>query len=303
MKSRLHSGFTLVELLVVIAIIGVLVALLLPAVQAAREAARRMQCTNNLKQIALASHNYHDTHLIFPAGLLNWPTPAGQTNPPKFRAVSLFVQLLPQIEQGNLAAAWDSNDPWQNVLQGRTGVALPFLLCPSDNLTQKFVEKKPGERFALTSYGGSGGRQSYHPDRATFDGIFYLNSDVRMGDVRDGLSNTLLFAERSHFDPVYDQNAGSFTPLSGWGYWAPSSGLPGIGDITLGALVPVNYRHVSGAVDAAAEDRRITAIGSSHSSVANVALGDGSVRSVSANMKLEVLQAMSTRNGTEVVSE
>lgn len=298
-----RTAFTLVELLVVIAIIGVLVALLLPAVQAAREAARRTQCINHLKQLALATHNYHDTHLVFPAGLLNWPTPAGQTNPPKFRAVSLFVQLLPQIEQGNLAAAWNSNDPWLNVTQGRTGIALPFLLCPTDAMPQKVVEKKPGERFALTSYGGVGGVQSYHPDRSTRDGIFFLNSDVRMGDVRDGLSNTLLFAERSHADMNYDTNAGSFTKMDGWGYWSPSTGLPGVGDVTLGTMVQINYRHTGGAVDAGAEDRRVTAIGSQHSNVANVSLADGSVRNMNSSMQLTTLQALSTRQGGEVISE
>jgi prepilin-type N-terminal cleavage/methylation domain-containing protein len=92
-----RSGFTLVELLVVIAIIGILVGLLLPAVQAAREAARRMQCSNNMKQIGLAMHNYHDTHKSFPTFVIH----NGQGD--YWRGYSAFTQMLPFIEQGNLS--------------------------------------------------------------------------------------------------------------------------------------------------------------------------------------------------------
>ena len=131
-SKSVRRGFTLIELLVVIAIIAVLVALLLPAVQQAREAARRSQCKNNLKQLGLAVHNYHETAGMFPSGLLNWATPAGQQNPPANRGVGVFALLLGQLDQGPLAEQWNYDDPFLNVTSGRAATVLPALLCPSD---------------------------------------------------------------------------------------------------------------------------------------------------------------------------
>src|SRR5262245_16143201 len=105
MKAR--QGFTLIELLVVIAIIAVLIGLLLPAVQKVREAAARAQCANNLKQLALAAHDYHGDFQSFPPGVYQLPFAAA----PKFRGVTLFVCLLPYLEQGNLYQGWDRTDP------------------------------------------------------------------------------------------------------------------------------------------------------------------------------------------------
>ncbi|MCY2988357.1 MAG: DUF1559 domain-containing protein [Planctomycetota bacterium] len=297
-----RKAFTLVELLVVIAIIGVLVALLLPAIQAAREAARRASCINNLKQLALATQNYHDTHRVFPAGGINWSTPPGQQNPPKFRNVSLFVLILPQVEQGPLSASWDFNDPWQNVLAGRAATILDTLICPSDYLTSRIAIDNNGQQFGMTSYGGSGGAQSYQAANATRDGIFFTNSAVRMADIVDGASTTLLFGERYHRDVDYDLNAGTFTKMAGWGYWCPSSGAPGIGDVTLGTMVPINYLHSPGvAVNATYEERRITAMGSGHSGGCNVAMADGSTRFVSATVDSTTWRALSTRVGGETI--
>jgi prepilin-type N-terminal cleavage/methylation domain-containing protein len=304
-----RRGFTLIELLVVIAIIAVLIALLLPAVQQAREAARRTQCKNNLKQIALATHNYHDTHGTFPSGLLNWNTPPGQQNPPQFRAVSLFVLILPQMEQGPLAQQWNYDDPRLNVTSGRTATVLPYLLCPSATVNPVVYKQVPnfnpaGDFFAKTTYGGSGGTRSYHPNNATLDGIFFRNSSTRMRDILDGTSSTLLFGERLHRDDNYDANAGSFTKIEGWGFWAPSSGVPGVGDVTMGTLMPINYRHPAGvAVTNALEAQRITAFGSQHVGGAQFALADGSARFISENISQSVFQALGTRSNNEVVGE
>lgn len=297
-----RKAFTLVELLVVIAIIGILVALLLPAIQAARGAARRISCINNLKQLALATQNYHDTHLVFPAGGLNWPTPSGQGNPPRFRNVALFVLILPQLEQGPLSASWDFMDPWQNILSGRAATVLDVLLCPSDHLPSPIAVDSSGRQFGMTSYGGSAGVQSYQASNASRDGIFYMNSNHRMADILDGTSHTLLFGERYHRDMDYDLNAGTFTRMSGWGYWCPSAGPPGMGDVTLGTMVPINYLHPAGvAVDTVHEARRITAMGSGHSGGSQVALADGSTRFVSESIDLAMFQALSTRAGGETI--
>jgi prepilin-type N-terminal cleavage/methylation domain-containing protein/prepilin-type processing-associated H-X9-DG protein len=299
---RTRQAFTLVELLVVIAIIGILVALLLPAIQAARGAARRASCTNNLKQLALATQNYHDTHRVFPAGGLVWPAPPGQPTPPKNRNVSLFVLILPQVEQGPLSASWDFMDPWQNVLSGRAATVLDVLLCPSDDVGNKIIVDGSGRQFGMTSYGGNAGVQSYNPNNATKDGIFYMYSDNRMADIVDGTSNTLLFGERYHRDVDYDLNAGTFTKMNGWGYWCPSAGPPGMGDVTLGTMVPINYLHPPGvAVNATYEDRRITAMGSGHSGGCNAALADGSTRFVSDSVDNTTWRAVSTRAGGETI--
>jgi prepilin-type N-terminal cleavage/methylation domain-containing protein/prepilin-type processing-associated H-X9-DG protein len=303
-----RRGFTLVELLVVIAIIGVLVTLLLPAVQAAREASRRSKCLNNLKQIALATHNYHDTHNHFPSGLCVWSTPSGQQKPPSNRSASLFTLILAQLEQGGLAQHWDFLDPRNNVTTGRVAVVLPILVCPTDVIRENPFRQTPnfnpaGELYGVGSYGGIAGRQAFRAANATGDGIFYRNSATRMADVSDGLSNTLFFSERYHLDANYDASAGSFAKLNGWGMWSPTTGDGGLGDVLLGTLVVINYRHPSGiAVSNSYEERRVNAIGSGHPGGANAALADGSVRFISKSIALAIVQQMGTRAGGEVAS-
>src|SRR5262245_30671222 len=171
MKPR--SAFTLVELLVVIAIIGLLIALLLPAVQSARASGRRAQCSNNLHQLGLAAHLYHDTRNKFPPGVYQLSFPGA----PKFRGVTLFVELLPYLEQNSLEQGWDRVDPLNNTVggsQSKTAKVMPSLICPADAIQENPVDSGSGRWYGLTSYGGNGGSRSYDPQFATNDGIFYV---------------------------------------------------------------------------------------------------------------------------------
>ena len=268
-----------------------------------------MQCLNNLKQLGLATHNYHDTQSRFPSGLVNWPTPPGQQNPPQFRSAGIFSQILAQLEQGPLAEQWNSNDPLLNVAAGRTVIELKILICPSDNLPQRVIFATPnynpaGEKYSVTSYGGNGGVQSFRPANATRDGVFFVNSDLGLASILDGTSQTLLFGERYHRDVQYDLNAGSLTKIGGWGRAFPVVGANGVGDVTLGTLMPLNYRHPANTVvNSTFEDRRVTAMGSAHPGGANVGLADGSVRFVSQSINLAVWRALSTRESGDLASD
>jgi len=197
---RRRRGFTLVELLVVIAIIGILIALLLPAVQAAREAARRSQCTNNLKQFGLALHNYHDTYKVFPPRKGGSGCAAGATTG-NCERLSGFIGLLPFIEQkamyeqiraGDPAlgyppggpAAWYGWAPWNYPPRNQ-------FVCPSDT-----GAPQGGQR--LNSYGFSIGDQIISIRDATqVRGLFAFRTCYSTADILDGTSNTLAMSERT----------------------------------------------------------------------------------------------------------
>ena len=312
-----RNGFTLIELLVVIAIIAVLIALLLPAVQQAREAARRTQCKNQLKQVALAIHNYESTHSCFPPGQIRIPF----ATQPRVRGWSMYVQLLPYFDQAPLYNGWDFANPLNNESNGNTAVILPVLICPSESLAQNPFTKPSGVRYAVTSYGGNGGTQSHPPASTTGDGIFagagpaittpptVQHGLVRIADVIDGTTNTLLLGERSHTDKVYDRYAASgatTNPMAGWGFWAPSGGQLGITDLTMSSFAPINYRMPTGVGSpngSPEETLRLCSFGSQHVGGAQFAFVDGSVRFVSENVDRNVSRAIGTRAGSEIVSD
>jgi hypothetical protein len=185
-------------------------------------------------------------------------------------------------------------------------VVINTFVCPTDVIPENPFPQTPnfnpaGELYGVTSYGGIGGLQSYRVAKATNDGVFFRNSGVGFADIVDGTSNTLLFGERYHRDANYDANSGTYQKMNGWGMWSPTTGDGGLGDVVLGTLVGINYKHPAGvAVDNTYEDRRVSSLGSGHSAGANVSLADGSTRFVSQVVSLAILNAVGTRTGSEV---
>jgi len=324
-----RRGFTLVELLVVIAIISVLIALLLPAVQEAREAARRTQCRNNLHQLAIAAHNYCDINQVFPAGQMRMNFPVK----PKFRGYTMFVYLLPYIECNNLYQQWDFNgDPDMNTVSttsdpaaSLTATVIPTYLCPSDPIPQNPYPSNSTTYYAITSYGGNCGTRSYPPSLTTADGIFFQtgpatpeNPQIGFADVTDGTSTTLFFGERNHIDANYDTfypPGWSIDPMGAWGWWASTGGQYRVSDVTESSFSPINYMCPITYAEAVAQGMtnatftntldslRVCSWGSQHPGCAQFAMVDGSARTINQYIAQLVLVALSTRAGNEVVTD
>lgn len=233
MRMR-RDGFTLVELLVVIAIIGILVGLLLPAVQAAREAARRMSCSNNLKQIGLALHNYHDTNNKFPAGQYYCRRDITCTGARStwLQGWSWTASILPYIEQGNVGKALNYGlnlyDPI-NLPIIRTPV--PIFHCPSDATRKELIPPSgvatDTRLIATSNYCGNGGSfsnsfnsdidTSVNPRNANWlNGVLRRDSSHGFRDITDGTSNTILVGEVTHYNFTWDPSM--------YGMWDPPSG-------------------------------------------------------------------------------
>jgi prepilin-type N-terminal cleavage/methylation domain-containing protein len=230
MGSSVRRGFTLVELLVVIAIIGILIALLLPAVQAAREAARRSQCTNNMKQVGLALHNYHDVHKTFPPSAI-WGSPnipaneLGRLPDPFHHTFTTFI--LPYMEQTALYDTVDFNLPaWG---QSIVGTQVDTLRCPSDSGQCKDPSDTSG--IAITNYPGTMGFHWWHPTAVganwngtggqggELGGVFNVRTPIRIADIHDGTSNTVMVIERysrGFEGPWFQNGAGKPRPVA-WG--------------------------------------------------------------------------------------
>jgi prepilin-type N-terminal cleavage/methylation domain-containing protein/prepilin-type processing-associated H-X9-DG protein len=320
----LRAGFTLVELLVVIAIIGILVALLLPAIQAARESARRIQCANSIKQLGLATMNFIAAKKNFPVGLQG-PTlqsPAASYQGPVW--TNLMVEVLPYIEQSNLQSTFDKKKGTGNSAGPNTGTAgatntvaaqviidfrCPSTILPPQNQVSGFI-------FGTNDYAGNGGTRIYHPSNGAVnsdgkslaaaksinDGLFYLcergvaGTGVRQ--VTDGLSKTLMFGERKHEDPEFDRLYPAY-PLAAWCGWAWTADTNSVGDNLGHSAVAINYMIPPGSTNNKLVNDRLSAWGSYHSGGANFCLADGSVSFYPDSMELTVLQHLSTIRGGE----
>ena len=232
-----RRAFTLVELLVVIAIIGILLALLLPAVQQAREAARRMACQNNLKQFGLALHNYHASHRAFPPLLI--VSDDGQN-----MYANANTMLLPYFEQTNLHDLYDQSQPWWNQPPGVARMAIPTFVCPSSSHGNPIsweqlapLSLPAGTTFGATDYvysKGSNDATCLPASRvpANERGLFEANALTRAAHVTDGMSHTIAVGEGT---------GGSRWPLChGCGCSAPFAGPAGQPVAATGAL---DFRH------------------------------------------------------------
>jgi prepilin-type N-terminal cleavage/methylation domain-containing protein/prepilin-type processing-associated H-X9-DG protein len=295
---RPRHGFTLIELLVVIAIIAILIGLLLPAVQKVREAAARMSCSNNLKQLALGLHNYHSAYEKFPAGIHRsngniapWTHYDLNGKESPIRRTNWTIEVLPYIEQDNVHKKWNYTN--FNANRGVTGDAatsswhaIKTFLCPSDPGpavdTISDATESPPRHWGLTRYAANAGRRSYRRANQTNDGPFIHNLERNIAGISDGTSNTIFLGERSTVDPVFDSTGDS---LIFWG-WYPFGAE---GDVLASAAERINWKMPAPATQAN-YDLRINVFGSSHTGGANFALGDGSVRFIRDSMDLVTLE-------------
>jgi len=311
-----RHAFTLIELLVVIAIIAILIGLLLPAVQKIREAANRMTCTSHLKQLGLACHNHNDTRESLPPGVAA-PGADGRTT-------SLFVELLPFIEQDNIYKQWNFTTPAANFGAVGTPASAKIVtfVCPSAAINENPINTSAGW-VGLTTYAGNGGTRSFPPQTGTQDGLFHVKSAVRFADVTDGLSNTLLMGERVLSDANIDSYlSATFTtppdpPLQGFaafGAWAAPAGPSAIATVTLSAEGGINFYFptkytvpppptppppIDWGTISVNYWKRLSSWGSRHTDGVNFAFADGSVRFVKSSISPQALAAYSTRAGGE----
>lgn len=310
---RRRTGFTLIELLVVIAIIAILIALLLPAVQQAREAARRTECRNNLKQITLALHNYHDVHSCFPFGH------SGDNK--KYSAIS---QILPYLEQTNVYQRINFSLPSTHASNdlART-TEIPYLRCPSDFANPL---KAVGGALNYMANKGEGviwtvptGPNTGMPAQ---NGVMYYASNVRFRDIIDGTSNTAAFCERV----LADGNNGLVSPVADV-FFSPAAPMTADEAIQICNAVDINnlanqfplfmgapwidgqhtYLHTnvpnSRSCGFFTILRATMPPSSRHPGGVQMALCDGSVRFISDNIDLRTWRAVGTRSGREVIGE
>ena len=282
--SRRKTGFTLVELLVVIAIIGILIGLLLPAVQYARESARAASCWNNQRQLGMALHLFHDTHRHLPPG---W-TGSNPDGPPGWGWCS---EILPQLEQSQLWNIIHRDLPIDDQLnQQARETPLPILLCPSDGVKSTFTiygglpnlefgnmdVGTPLFNVSRTNYVGVFGTEEIEDAPDNGNGTFFFQSRLSLADLSDGLSNTLIVGERQ------SRLGGSTWTGVINGANNAKARIVGIGDHT------PNHK-----------DHHFDDFTSKHPTGVHFLLGDGSVKRLNDSIHIEVYKALITRGGNE----
>ncbi len=303
--SGSRRGFTLVELLVVITIIGILIALLLPAVQAAREAARRMQCSNHLKQIALAFHNYHEAHGVFPdAGKDKDDGVPGDDDYDRCGGCcgahwynrgdwNFFYQIMPYIEQENLY-----NETSYTTIY-RTPIATYY--CPTRRRPARYPTDS-GTDTARADYAGCSGDRNINFGNVRSNGTIVVrvcDPPVGFAEIRDGSSNTLLLGEKQ-------TNVANFGKSGGDNESYVNSGVD---QDHVRNIKPLNSAKTAGPPAPDSEHPGETAspkwsqrFGSSHPGIFNVAIADGSVRSFSYAIEFETFRRICVRNDGEPVT-
>ncbi len=289
-KAAQRYGFTLIELLVVIAIISVLIALLLPAVQSAREAARRSQCCNNLMQLGLALQSYESAHEILPPGVVDLKGPV--LDLPKGYGFGWLTQILPYIEMRNVynhfnlkVGLYESDN-----FTTRTNLVRSFL-CPSD-----IGPARDSNRIAMTNYAGV-----HHDVEAPIDkdnhGVLFLNSAVRYEDVTDGTSMTLFVGEKAIESTELGWASGTRASLRNMGLNVNRTIAPsraGISNMGLNA-------EESKALAKMGTPAFVGGFGSRHPGGSNFSFGDGSVRFIKSSISAKVYQDLGNRADGDVI--